>query len=123
MDVIFRNVCSLQIFRDRITITTGQKRKIQGGSSYWSWNGSEKKEGNLLRYLVCTVLMILAFDLVYSLCAYIRELRLIEAMDGICEKIMEYNIHKERKGSLRFAKVSSLFLLFVPTTVCFQSNF
>lgn len=32
------------------------------------------------------------------------ELRLIEAMDGICEKIMEYNIHKERTGSLRFAK-------------------
>ncbi|XP_039272017.2 protein canopy 4-like [Styela clava] len=32
------------------------------------------------------------------------ELRLIEVMDGICEKIMEYNIHKERKGSLRFAK-------------------
>uniref|UniRef100_H2YG98 DUF3456 domain-containing protein n=1 Tax=Ciona savignyi TaxID=51511 RepID=H2YG98_CIOSA len=32
------------------------------------------------------------------------ELRLLDAMDGICERILQYNIHKERKGSLRFAK-------------------
>ncbi|XP_005093837.1 protein canopy 4 [Aplysia californica] len=34
------------------------------------------------------------------------ELRLIEAVNDphICEKILEYNIHAERKGSLRFAK-------------------
>ncbi|KAJ8317882.1 hypothetical protein KUTeg_002973, partial [Tegillarca granosa] len=34
------------------------------------------------------------------------ELRLIEAMQDphICERIIEYNVHKERKGSLRFAK-------------------
>lgn len=35
-------------------------------------------------------------------------------MDGICEKIMEYNIHKERTGSLRFAKVSiSIYLTYL----------
>jgi len=35
-----------------------------------------------------------------------RELRLIEAVTDphVCEKILEYNIHAERKGSLRFAK-------------------
>jgi len=35
------------------------------------------------------------------------ELRLIETMDGICERILEYNIHKERKDSTRFAKGQS----------------
>ncbi|VVC88652.1 unnamed protein product [Leptidea sinapis] len=32
------------------------------------------------------------------------ELRLIESLDGVCEKILEYNIHKERQDSTRFAK-------------------
>lgn len=32
------------------------------------------------------------------------ELRLVESLDGICEKILDYNIHKERKDSTRFAK-------------------
>ncbi|XP_030752124.1 protein canopy 4 [Sitophilus oryzae] len=32
------------------------------------------------------------------------ELRLIESLDGVCDKILEYNIHKERQDSTRFAK-------------------
>lgn len=32
------------------------------------------------------------------------ELRLIESLEGVCDKILEYNIHKERKDSTRFAK-------------------
>lgn len=32
------------------------------------------------------------------------ELRLVESLDGICERILEYNIHKEREDSTRFAK-------------------
>ncbi|XP_049949950.1 protein canopy 4 [Schistocerca serialis cubense] len=32
------------------------------------------------------------------------ELRLIESLEGICDKILEYNIHKERSDSTRFAK-------------------
>ncbi|KAK9718702.1 TLR4 regulator and MIR-interacting MSAP [Popillia japonica] len=32
------------------------------------------------------------------------ELRLVESLDGVCDKILEYNIHKERKDSTRFAK-------------------
>ncbi|XP_045529738.1 protein canopy homolog 4 [Pieris brassicae] len=32
------------------------------------------------------------------------ELRLIESLDGVCEKILDYNIHKERGDSTRFAK-------------------
>jgi len=35
------------------------------------------------------------------------ELRLIETLDGICERILEYNIHKERDDSTRFAKGQS----------------
>ncbi|KAK4874788.1 hypothetical protein RN001_014148 [Aquatica leii] len=32
------------------------------------------------------------------------ELRLIESLEGVCERILEYNIHKERDDSTRFAK-------------------
>lgn len=32
------------------------------------------------------------------------ELYFIEALDGVCDKLLEYNIHKERKDSTRFAK-------------------
>ncbi|KOC61134.1 Protein canopy 4 [Habropoda laboriosa] len=32
------------------------------------------------------------------------ELRLVESMEGLCERILEYNIHKERTDSTRFAK-------------------
>jgi len=32
------------------------------------------------------------------------ELRLLESLEGVCDRILEYNIHKERKDSTRFAK-------------------
>lgn len=32
------------------------------------------------------------------------ELRLVESLDGVCERILEYNIHKEREDSTRFSK-------------------
>lgn len=32
------------------------------------------------------------------------ELRLVESLDGVCERILQYNIHKERSDSTRFAK-------------------
>lgn len=32
------------------------------------------------------------------------ETRLIESLEDVCEKVLEYNIHKERKDSTRFAK-------------------
>lgn len=32
------------------------------------------------------------------------ELRLVESMENICERVLEYNIHKERTDSTRFAK-------------------
>ncbi|CAG2108074.1 unnamed protein product [Medioppia subpectinata] len=34
----------------------------------------------------------------------LSELRLVESLDGICETLLEYNVHKERKDSTRFAK-------------------
>merc|ERR1719410_204504 len=35
------------------------------------------------------------------------ELRLIETRDSVCEKLLEYNIHKERKDVTRFARGTS----------------
>merc|ERR1719447_1833218 len=35
------------------------------------------------------------------------ELRLIETLEGICETMLQYNIHKEREDSTRFAKGQS----------------
>lgn len=35
------------------------------------------------------------------------ELRLIETLEGICDRVLQYNIHKERKDSTRFAKGQS----------------
>ncbi|XP_034935468.1 protein canopy 4 [Chelonus insularis] len=32
------------------------------------------------------------------------ELRLVESLENICDRILEYNIHKERQDSTRFAK-------------------
>lgn len=32
------------------------------------------------------------------------ETRLIESLENVCDKVLEYNIHKERKDSTRFAK-------------------
>ncbi|XP_054707377.1 protein canopy 4-like [Uloborus diversus] len=32
------------------------------------------------------------------------ELRLVESLEGICDRLLDYNIHKERKDSTRFAK-------------------
>lgn len=38
------------------------------------------------------------------------ELYYIESLEGVCDKLLEYNIHKERKDSTRFAKgISSTF--------------
>ncbi|XP_034532845.1 protein canopy 4 [Notolabrus celidotus] len=35
------------------------------------------------------------------------ETRLTEAIDNICERILQYNVHAERPGSLRYAKGTS----------------
>lgn len=32
------------------------------------------------------------------------ELRLVESLEGLCDRVLEYNIHKERTDSTRFAK-------------------
>ncbi|XP_018561788.1 protein canopy 4 [Anoplophora glabripennis] len=32
------------------------------------------------------------------------ELRLVESLEGVCDRILQYNIHKERQDSTRFAK-------------------
>lgn len=32
------------------------------------------------------------------------ELRLIESLENVCDKVLEYNVHKERTDSTRFAK-------------------
>uniref|UniRef100_A0A8D8R0A7 Protein canopy 4 n=1 Tax=Cacopsylla melanoneura TaxID=428564 RepID=A0A8D8R0A7_9HEMI len=35
------------------------------------------------------------------------ELRLVESLEGLCDRILKYNIHKERSDSTRFAKGTS----------------
>jgi hypothetical protein len=35
---------------------------------------------------------------------HFSELRLVESLDGLCERVLQYNIHKERKDSTRFDK-------------------
>lgn len=32
------------------------------------------------------------------------ELRLLESLENVCERVLKYNLHKERKDSTRFAK-------------------
>ncbi|CAB3378507.1 Hypothetical predicted protein [Cloeon dipterum] len=32
------------------------------------------------------------------------ELRLVESLEGLCDRILDYNLHKEREDSTRFAK-------------------
>lgn len=34
-------------------------------------------------------------------------MRLIEVIEEVCEKILDYNVHAERHGSLRYAKGES----------------
>lgn len=36
-----------------------------------------------------------------------RETRLEEALENLCERILDYSVHAERKGSLRYAKGQS----------------
>lgn len=38
----------------------------------------------------------------FSVC---RDLRFIEVIENVCQRLLEYNLHKERAGSNRFAKV------------------
>jgi len=39
-----------------------------------------------------------------EICFLFSELRLVESLDGLCERVLQYNIHKERKDSTRFDK-------------------
>lgn len=41
-------------------------------------------------------------ELIFSLR---RDLRFIEVVENVCQRLLEYNLHKERAGSNRFAKV------------------
>lgn len=36
-----------------------------------------------------------------------RDIRLIEVTENICKRLLDYNLHKERSGSNRFAKVGA----------------
>lgn len=37
----------------------------------------------------------------------VSELRLVESLDGVCDRLLDYSVHKERKDSTRFAKGTS----------------
>lgn len=38
------------------------------------------------------------------MCSF-SDIRFIEVMESVCSRILQYNLHKERGGSNRFAKV------------------
>lgn len=48
-----------------------------------------------------------------SLC---RDIRLIEVTENICKRLLDYNLHKERSGSNRFAKVRGVLQSPAPRT-------
>jgi len=54
----------------------------------------------------CVFVSKLGLSKACCLCLCVRELRLTEAIHEphICENILQYNVHAERKGSLRYAK-------------------
>lgn len=53
------------------------------------------------------VLYTLTVTLKFCLCLCLyRDLRFIEVVENVCQRLLEYNLHKERTGSNRFAKVS-----------------
>ena len=43
----------------------------------------------------------------YKIFVFLRELPLVESLDGLCERMLEYRIHKERTDSTRFDKSMS----------------
>lgn len=45
-------------------------------------------------------------------CILRRDLRFIEVVENVCQRLLGYNLHKERSGSNRFAKVSLCVSLF-----------
>lgn len=40
-----------------------------------------------------------------------RDLRFIDVVENVCQRLLEYNLHKERTGSNRFAKVGQFYQL------------
>ncbi|MGH0151597.1 UNVERIFIED_CONTAM: hypothetical protein FKN15_020759 [Acipenser sinensis] len=59
----------------------------------------------LLLALLCLSCSVLLAEVDERLPNKCEETRLAEALDNICEGILEYSVHAERPGSLRYAKV------------------
>lgn len=43
----------------------------------------------------------------YKCRCFCRELRLVESLEGLCERILDYRMHKERTDTSRFSKEMS----------------
>lgn len=56
------------------------------------------------------------------MCLVCRETRLTEAIDNICERILQYNVHAERPGSLRYAKVRTVWRREITSVPCIASQ-
>ena len=52
-----------------------------------------------------------------------RDLRFIEVVENVCQRLLEYNLHKERTGSNRFAKVSACVCVFYPQILVLYFSF
>lgn len=66
---------------------------------FW-WKKKEKK--SICHIVIISIIIFWGVFKFKSL--FFRELRLVESLDGICDRLLGYSIHKERKDSTRFAK-------------------
>lgn len=53
--------------------------------------------------------------LTFSIFRFHSEIRLIEVLESVCERVLEYNIHAERKDSRRY---SMKYKYFIGVNVC-----
>uniref|UniRef100_A0A8C2S763 DUF3456 domain-containing protein n=1 Tax=Capra hircus TaxID=9925 RepID=A0A8C2S763_CAPHI len=86
---------------------------------YGAWAGTPKEEDDDTERITGLLLSVLLLSNSYepwehpqhpgSLCfpSSHRETRLEEALENLCERILDYSVHAERKGSLRYAKGQS----------------
>lgn len=79
---IFRNTV-VQVWSKRVILSTTQKRKKRNTVNRKSDRSCHSRWSSLMTP---------------------RETRLIETLENVCERFLQYNVHAERPGSLRYAR-------------------
>lgn len=101
---------SVQAADRRAAGCSGQNGSLQGGPGGGGGvrHGQEEAKDQI-QHLVSSKKRVLTSKSLSSVQSFkvfeCRETRLTEAIDDICERLLQYNVHAERPGSLRYAKV------------------